>query len=537
MTILLGRKLNGMAWTIVPAVSSPITITGGELVSDRIYQRVGTTKAISLAGTYSGGTPTQLQARPVVATTLAAVSGYGWQNLTASGGTFSGTVTVPQGGWYLWQVQDTGTGATWTSSNRFGVGILIAMLGRSNMALSLQQNTTTALSVPLPPGERWTTVGYNDTSHSPIYRRYAGNGWQPLHANDTGAPTTTQESQGSGRGDAPRLLATALQSTLPGIPVGLLEYPVSGTPMAYWLPDGSGGIWNQFVSTTRNSGNNQAYGIGGPEVQNDHEMALWLHGEDEGNLSTATYFTGLNAVWNALLTLTGRTTANYKFGMTIVGPDQTTGNDMAGIRQGQLNFVSTNASNGVFLAANFADADLAGDAVHPPAPERIRLFRRYANAIAYQFGAASFGSEGPKISGATVNRSTGVIQVSVTHSGGTALRTADGGTTGTSIGGFRVFVNGTAATITSTALASGGVTLNISSSGLTGAVVTIDHQMAPAPYGANTALGAVVCDNASIPTAAPYATYFGGIGGAVDPTWTEARGFPLQPTAAAITAV
>ena len=94
-----------------PTPASSITVT--DLDNLRVFQRVGSSRDITVAGTY-GGSPSGIQARAVPDGTSLSSTGYAWTTIDAapSGGTFSAALSVPTGGWYNIQVRDTAASST-----------------------------------------------------------------------------------------------------------------------------------------------------------------------------------------------------------------------------------------------------------------------------------------------------------------------------------------------------------------------------------------------------------------------------------------
>ena len=90
-----------------------------------------------------------------------------------------------------------------------------------------------------------------------------------------------------------------------------------------------------------------------------------------------------------------------------------------------------------------------------------------AMALADKSYASGVGTVGPSIASATFTDSSADITVSITHDGGTAL-------SGSETIGFRVLVNGSAATVSSITTGA-NLTLTLSSALSSGDVVTLDY--------------------------------------------------------------
>lgn len=123
-----------------PATVSYTASTAGSLVTLtdltnlRVYQRISGASSVTVSGTYTNS-PGTIQARIVLDGTSTEV--VTWITIVASpaGGVFSGSISVPQGGWYNIQVRaSTNTAAPANGSNKWGVGDIYVAAGQSNAA-------------------------------------------------------------------------------------------------------------------------------------------------------------------------------------------------------------------------------------------------------------------------------------------------------------------------------------------------------------------------------------------------------------------
>lgn len=478
--------------------SAPEGVAGtGIAITDttyqRIYQRVGTSKAVTVAGTYTG-TPSSIQVRhcPAGTATSALGSTYPWSTLVSNptSGTFSASYSVPQGDGWIVQVRD-GVNNTIAASgtHMFGVGTFIALIGQSNMEnmfTSYQGAYCGDKSAYTHHGSFQRIGNINDDfPYNTLIDMNNGLGDDYVAAGYT---------PGTQIGTHLTLLGNTLVASL-GIPVVILPYAVGGSPIVSWQPG----------QAYLNSLLNNVDLIGG-----DFEAAIWLQGENDAatGMSAATYQANLQSLFNTCKSHTGRASNAFHFGVVAVGPitsypgvvDESVGQ----IRKAQLDFVAANTSNGAYLAGTDVDGDLAGGGVHIDTLSLLRQAKRYAESIKRWFIGATYNIEGPKI--ASASRSGATITVSVTQQGGSALLDGAGGS-GAALQGFRVFDNGTPSTISSTAIVGNTVTLTLAST--PSGVVTMDYAMANAPFGSTTSLGAVCYDNQTIPG--------------------DALGLPLQP--------
>lgn len=419
--------------------------------ADRIFQRVGTTKTITFAGTYTGTVVDAIEVQIVDGTSGATVQDWtALGSLSAAAGAWSGTLSVPEGCWYKFKARVAGNPATVsTSTNQFGVGLLVALIGQSNMGNFYALNNVTA---PLnAKTRRWAGAGWfvTNTSNQPgenamFYTAYA-------------APTVKYFAD---------TLQTKLAAAGHDIPVGFIPVAVGGTSIAQWLPVSGGGTafsggiscYDNFVNVITNS-----------SCGSDCEIALWYQGEaDVGQ--TKAYYTGkLTTLHNNLLTLTGRSTSTFKFGIATLGSDgrdSTIGGDGSAnntatdpIRQAHIDYATN--TTGAFYAATALDGlHNTGDGLHLTAglnatvgyesghpSSQSHLSNRYVQSCLKALGYAATGGEGPYISSATFTPGSSIIKCQVTHSGGTALQDGTGNASGTGILGFRVTVSGAAQSV------------------------------------------------------------------------------------------
>jgi uncharacterized membrane protein YjfL (UPF0719 family) len=120
---------------ILKDISSTSDIKLFDFDNKSIIRRSGTSAAITVRGAYDG-TPTGIEARVVQHGT--STEAVGWTALgsaTIANGFFSGTISVPQGGWYNVQVRFANeTGVVSNGANKLGVGIIVGLTGQSNMS-------------------------------------------------------------------------------------------------------------------------------------------------------------------------------------------------------------------------------------------------------------------------------------------------------------------------------------------------------------------------------------------------------------------
>ena len=460
-----------------PATSLTLTDT----VHPRLYQRVGTSKSITVAGT-SDGTRIQARACPVGKGLTQDEGLYPFIELTTShpGGAFSLPLSVPQGDFWVVQIRDGLNHALGqTGTHQFGVGSVIALLGQSNMENSFGSISGWPLGSPSALVKSGTDAiqrigaikdSFPPSTLSPIYGSWDSPG----------------SASARDHGNAIVLMANDLVEAL-GCPVLLLTYAASGTSSSMWV-------------------SGQAYMVsflaGMDAVGGDCEAAIWLHGESDVG-SAATYQSNLQNIFNTIKAHTGRSV--FPFGVVTVGPGMSTSGawgaawsaegTLAPIRKAQQDFVAANLAAGAFLAGTDIDGNLASASpIHIDTASLFRQGYRYTEAIKRRYAGAANNIEGPSI--ASASRSGNIVTVNVTQHGGSLLRDGAGGS-GSSLLGFRVFDGGSPMTIISTAISGNTVILTLSAT--PSGVVTMDYAMANAPFGPTTSPASVCYDNQTIP--------------------------------------
>ncbi len=443
-----------------------MSITGlAEFAADRIFQRVGTARAIGFAGSY-GTAPAFLDIRLLAEDGSTVLQDWTAATLdSASGGSWAATLAVPQGGWYRWQARDQG-GASAVSARKFGVGALVLCIGQSNMR------------------RMWATRS-SPPAADPLTRRWAGFGWFATDlVAQAGEDTALHGPTFGGNGGV--VLGNRLRAGL-GLPVGLLQLAVGATEIARW--QAAGDCWLNLVAMlSADSGT-------------DFEAALWHQGESDVSLGTtrAAYMTGLGNLVAQARSLSGRPA--LPFGIAIVG--RAAGSSDSGydtIRLAQRDLIA--ATPGAFLAASSVDATLS-DGVHWDVASYERIGRRYAQSVLAALGVAGAGAAGPRILGASRQRGTAVVALAVQQDGGTGLREADNTTDGGALTGFAVQRNGAPLAIGSTAFVGNAVHLTLSAAP-NGGALTVTYQA-----GAEPSIGNPAYDDA--------------------PPQGDTRGVPLQP--------
>ncbi len=239
-------KSQSIAGTLASAPTPP-AITLNDFMDGRIFQREGRAADIIVSGAYMGA-PGAIEARVVHGDHGSEVVPWTVVDAAPRNGIFLGLLSrVPEGGWYTLEVRarDRPDVAD-RGRHRWGVGILIACIGQSNM-------------------KEWFHTGTDLEAH-PLLRLYNGKGWQPLGQRGNGAIAFGN-----------RLAART------GVPVGLLEYAVNGSGLhrkadwgtGFWEDTRSGSIYRRFVTHVAATGGRL-------------EGVIWIQGEADAARGTVT---------------------------------------------------------------------------------------------------------------------------------------------------------------------------------------------------------------------------------------------------------
>lgn len=425
-----------------------------------VIQRVGTAKEITVSGT-SNGSHITVQAVDAVSGTVIAER----DRIKVIAGTFTGTLSVPQGGWYkLKAIDSRQSGVNAIGSNRFGVGVVVGMAGQSNMNGLMTGTADYPLGSPL-------AVEYQ----AGTYRRIGNinDGYPP----GTLWPTYGTFTASTNRGDGYVHLANLLSSGLGGIPVCLVNRAVNGSSITSW----------QSGQTNLSTLASEIAAAGG-----DMELFLWLQGEsDAASMSKATYKTNLGNVHALTRAMTPRAAADFHFGVISLGVGSYLGSvegDFGKIRAAHVEYSAENT--GAFHAASAHDV-ITSDGVHITGAGQSKIGRRAALSA---LGAiAGQNKSGPRI--ASASRSGSVVTLTIEHLGGSALQDGGGGS-GSALTGFKVFDNGVEIAISATSITS-ATSIQLTLASTPTGTVTVGYGMANCPHGTTSSvtLASAVYDN------------------------------------------
>lgn len=438
----------------------------------RVFQRgLGANKnaSISVSGTYTGTGVASVQARVLSKDTLTEV--VEWTTIASSptGGSYSGTLSVPQGGWYNLQVRTRDASnqviSTRNGKNKWGVGIVILTIGQSNM------------------------VGYGLTPYTTaddLVANFNKDGeWEHLvDPYSAGGPTNGISYSASNGGSMTPSIGNELVAAY-NVPVAFIPTAKGGTAL-----NGTGN--NHWV--VRNESNHadpsNLYGnsVARARAAGGVELIIMNQGEADATqlYSEATYMSAFTTLishyredlYSTIPIFTGQLGTRENTSAT------PTDASTSGIRSAQRNL--DNGTN-IFMAATQMDIPRRVANVHYTTPGYETIGIRVANAIKYYFGDSSY-YRGPEIISAEfANLEKDEVNVKISHRGGTDFTPASGGITG-----FKVFNNGTEVTVnTAFRLNSDTIRLRLASP-MTG-TGTLRYL-----YGKNPDVSGMVKDNTSL---------------------------------------
>lgn len=455
-----------------PPQDATITVTPADVADYRVFQRVGTSKAIAVSGSYTG-TPDTIDARLVNADTNEPVTAWASVATAPSGGSFAGTFNAPQGYWYKLQFRGSKAGAASTpvtTANRFGVGIIVWMIGQSNMV----NRRGTGIKAPL--ADKRTVEYWLDAWRLHGYR----NASAPLNA-EIGDAGYTNTGNG-GRGDGYILIANLLAQGL-DLPVALLSCADGGSPISEWITTINGSDWTGKAVPVLNA-------TGG-----DCEIVFWQQGESDADLmSKDTMKTRLGQLMAQCHQQTGRNASTLKFFVTTLGAGSygSSEGEFGNIRAAHVEFAT--GTPGAYLATSAQDS-LTNDGVHWVGETYNRVVKREARSMLHAYGIGVSGA-GPRVTGAT---RTGLqVRLAIAHSGGTALLDGAGGN-GSALTGFQFADAGAAgALIPYTTIIDGNAIVCTLVSAPVGAL-SVSYAMMNNPHNADPATSTSAVVLASVP--------------------------------------
>lgn len=388
---------------VMPEAEPELTVDGP--ADYQVLQRdpVSQSASVHVSGRVQSEAAAAVQVRVVTQDGENAVTD--WTQMQVDAGQYSGSVTVPQGGWYRFEVRlldDRQTElASLTGSNKWGVGINILCIGQSNM---VGQG-----SVPY-------------TEANDLVSNCKNGAWSHLK----------DPYSGGGASLVPAMANKLVEAM--GLPVGIVPAAVSGTGLhtahknhsadRYWMnynadnPADTATLYGSAVTKA-----NRAGGV---------ELLVWNQGETDGYMGVTEE--EYEADMKRLLQRFRSDLNNAALPMFLcqIGTHDPKNFDDAvytGIRNAQHDL---DDGENFFLAATEMEFQRK-DTAHFTTPGLNVIGQRVANGILYYYGESDY-YRGPYISEANyADGSNRVIDVQITHRGGTKLSCAGSRITGFSV--------------------------------------------------------------------------------------------------------
>lgn len=324
---------------------------------------------------------------------------------SSGNGLWSGTLTVPQGGWYKLQYRLSGDPtAVHTAINKFGIGDIWMMAGEGQQA-----RMSTLVNVPPAPDSK--TVYF-----------ISGTTW-----------TSPGVTAGTGGNGGIKFLNLMRQAT--NVPQALIQVSVEGTAITDWE------VGDAAYNTA----------VGRLTAVVNLSGILWHQGGTGiGVVTKANYKTRLAALRTGL---TSAAVTVQRFGLyPLMQRTNAADTDAATheIRQAHYEYLFENPA---VINLGWRPDVLMGDDIYQSAIGSEQIAEEYAHALLYQMGTETVGNLGPTITAASL--SGRMLTLTVQHRSGTALKT----NTGLAPTGFQVFPRN-AAHSDASALTISGITLN-----------------------------------------------------------------------------
>lgn len=381
---------------------------------------------------FTGNAPTSVHARVVQANSPnTAVAGMDWrdlENLTITTQTtgFGWIRKVPQGCYYLTNIRDGNQignpSTTSLGTVKWGVGVIVAALGQSNMIQTLDAGYFTD---PIPGiGTQEFTYAQNQTAPVSWFGNSGwylyGNGAHPGHLSFV------------------RKLASALKTKYGNdVPVALVPWAIANQKIeTFLLPSGAN------TAIFSNSAETGAVGFKSPFTawSGDLEVVTWHQGEANATVTSIDgYADLLRQLYQQFLDLTvarGRTAANLHFLPAMIGSYGGT-EKIEEMRAAVLKFVDTvaPANNWPRVKLGWTTIDCDPSDPNDGYPADTLHFHdvqnggnqyqkwsldRMEQSVFNALGCSTYGGAGPRLTG-TYTRADVVVTLDVQHDGGTTL--------------------------------------------------------------------------------------------------------------------
>lgn len=427
----VARSFSFLPATQIPGISLDNFADGR--VFNRVFNPLTNTYQcpIAVSGKYVDEAPASVEMRITDAATSQVVTT--WlpvEGLVASGGVWTGTITVDEGGWYARQARSKdGSGHVLansiTTDAKFGVGINVAMLGQSIM-----QRRFVAYDTPEQPND--------------LTRMYYQGGWTVNY------------------GDGAIAFANDLAETT-GLPIGLINYAVPGSGLVF---DGGSGYWDSDEDgEPLDSGGPLELFLDALDEVGDLEVVLWDQGQCDTlnpSFDGSDYAEALDRLYSVIQTATGRTPETLKFGLTVMGPlndpdSNSTAAVCSTLRQTQMEKGDT--TPGMFISSCAIDLPLNDNFAHLFGTGYVSLGHRDAQSVLFQMGLADYPAGGGQAHNAWRRPGSAEINIPIERLSGASVYNND-----TLLTGWEVSNNdfSTTLTISSTEIVGRNVVLTLS---------------------------------------------------------------------------
>ena len=436
-TLAVGNAVHGHNAT-APVISA---VTVNEIAAHRIFQRLGGTADIMLAGSYAGVVPARIEARVLQGTTVVK----NWSTLGAASiaaGAWSGTLSgVPQGGMYRLEVRAVGGAGQATAAaggvNQWGVGDIYGLIGSSS-------------------AERWFTIGAG-YAPDPLLKVY-DNGWAA--PGTTGAAAITFGNQAIADG---------------GVPVAIMDYGVGGTKLNQWISSANAN-YAAFRSALTAVGPIRA--------------VIAVVGMNDARASEIASQASHGANWRTLIGHLRADAGDSNLPVLIWGAQRSAEAGMNDQQFGWMRMAEHDVGQdaNVRLAVTTVDLPLATDNLHLSESGMVTAARRMARAAGAILNGTGLEWRGPEASQATRVDDTH-SDVTLTHNGGTDFGPASG------ITGFELSTDDFASLkAVSSAVRQSARVIRLTHASTGSAAAKLRYQ-----YGAAPNVAGAVNDNAALP--------------------------------------
>jgi len=434
--------------SITAGLAGTITLT--EPTDDKVYPRVVSTdnRVHTVSGTFTG-TVVDVEARIVLDGTDTETVTWSTIESSPTGGTFTGTITIPSGGPYNIDVRFSNDIDTIDNgANGFLVGAVVLFVGQSN-------------------AERMFSDGSGQTPNAKA--RFYNN------ANPWAVPTAVMNGA---IGFANKYITDT------GTPVGMLSYGAGGTALTAATGTSLGvAYWDDYASAPYLTAKNAVTNAIGSEGL---ELIFWSQGESDGiDGETETNYKTDEASLIAQMR-TDFTNSSGQTNIPVVIAELTTTSDATATDdtwQAIKNAKRTNASTLADCYLLTATDLPRKDTYHYTDAAYITYGQRLAQIAGFINGDVTY-YRGAEIASFTANSST-ETDINLTHTAGTDF------TPTTAITGFRVLDAGTPETI-SAAVRQDATTIRLTHGTVAGAI-SVDYL-----YGKAPTITGIVLDNTAL---------------------------------------